>query len=129
EQEDVLVLDVAEVLGDGQAGERDAQPGARRLGHLAVDERGLRLAGLLQGEAARLLELEPEVVPLARALAYAGEHGVAAVLQRNVVDELLDAHGLADARAPEEAGLAALHVGLEQVDDLDARLEHLDARG
>ena len=33
--------------------------------------------------------------------------------------------GLAHAGAAEEADLAALHVGLEQVDDLDAGLEHL----
>ena len=67
-----------------------------------------------------------EVVALAGALADAGEDREAAVVHGDVVDELLDHDGLADARAAEEAGLAALRVGLEQVDDLDARLEHLD---
>jgi hypothetical protein len=30
---------------------------------------------------------------------------------------------------PKRPGLAPLHVGLEQVDDLDSGLEHLDLRG
>src|SRR5439155_26569550 len=42
--------------------------------------------------------------------------------------ELLDEHGLADAGAAEEPGLAALRIRLQEVDDLDARLEHLDLR-
>ena len=44
------------------------------------------------------------------------------------MDHLLDEHRLAHAGAAEEADLAALHVGLEQVDDLDAGLEHLRLR-
>jgi hypothetical protein len=50
------------------------------------------------------------------------------VLACDVVDQLLDEHGLADARAAEEADLAAAHVGRDEVDDLDARLEDLDLR-
>ena len=38
----------------------------------------------------------------------------------DVVDQLLDEHGLADAGAAEQADLAALGVRREQVDDLDA---------
>ena len=38
----------------------------------------------------------------------------------DVVDQLLDEHGLADAGAAEQADLAALGVGREQVHDLDA---------
>jgi hypothetical protein len=67
-----------------------------------------------------------EVVALASAFAHAGEHRVAAVVHGDVVDELLDHDGLADAGAAEEPRLAALRVRLEQVDDLDPRLEHLD---
>ena len=74
---------------------------------------------------AALLELVPEVVALARAFADAAEHRHAAVLQRDVVDQLHDDDGLADAGAAEQADLAALQVRLEQVDDLDAGLEHL----
>src|SRR5207244_10929531 len=50
----------------------------------------------------------------------------AAVLLGDVVDQLLDEHGLADAGAPEEACLAAPRIRLQQIDDLDAGLEHLD---
>jgi hypothetical protein len=58
----------------------------------------------------------------------AAERRQAAVLLGEVVDELLDEDGLADAGAAEQADLAALGVGREQVDDLDARLEHLGGR-
>ena len=92
-----------------------------RLVHLAEDEHRLV-------DDARLLHLQPEVVALAGALAHAAEGRQAAVLLRQVVDELLDDHRLADAGAAEEADLAALGVGREEVDDLDAGLEHLGRR-
>jgi hypothetical protein len=75
---------------------------------------------------ARLAHFQPEIVALAGALADAAEHRVAAVLLGDVVDQLLDEHGLADAGAAEEADLAAAGVRGEQVDDLDAGLERLD---
>ena len=49
------------------------------------------------------------------------------MLLGDVVDELHDDDRLADAGAAEQAGLAALGVRREQVDDLDAGLEDLDA--
>ena len=58
-------------------------------------------------------------------LADAGEHRHAAELLRDPADHLLDQHGLADARAAEQADLAAGHVRGEQVDDLDAGLQQL----
>ena len=120
EEQHVLAL-VAEVLRHRQAGEPDAKARARRLVHLAVDERDLV-------EHARLLHLEVEVVPLAGALADAGEDRDAAVLARDVVDQLLDQDRLADAGAAEEADLAAPDVRRDQVDDLDPGLEDLDLR-
>ena len=39
-------------------------------------------------------------------------------------DHLHDQDGLTNARSPEEANLATLHVRREEVDDFDARLEH-----
>jgi hypothetical protein len=75
-----------------------------------------------------LLELEPEVVAFARPLADTGEDRHATVLHRDVVNELLDDDGLADAGAAEQPDLAAADVRLEQVDDLDPRLEHLQLR-
>ena len=121
EEQHVLAL-VAEVLRHRQSGEPDAQPCPGRLVHLPVDERDLV-------DHLRLLHLEPEVVPLARALADAREDGDAAVLPRDVVNQLLDEHGLADARAAEQPDLAAANEGRDQVDDLDSRLEDLDLRG
>ena len=121
EEQHVLAALVAEVLRHRQAGQADAQAGAGRLVHLAVDERGLV-------DDPALLHLEPEVVALAGALADAGEHRQAAVLLGDVVDQLLDEHRLAHAGAAEEADLAALHVRGEEVDDLDAGLEDLLGR-
>ncbi len=77
---------------------------------------------------ARLDHLVIQVVPLTGALANAGEHGVATVRLGDVVDELHDENGLADAGAAEQADLAALGVWREQVDDLDARDEDLRFR-
>ena len=65
-------------------------------------------------------ELVIEVVAFAGALADAGEHRIAAVGLGDVVDQFLNQHGLADAGAAEQADLAALGIGREQVDDLDA---------
>jgi hypothetical protein len=50
------------------------------------------------------------------------------VVQGHPVDHLHDDDGLAHPGPTEEADLPALHVGLEQVDDLDARFEHLATR-
>jgi peptide chain release factor 1 len=70
-----------------------------------------------------------EVVALAGALADAGQHRVAAVGLGDVVDQLLHRHGLADAGAAEQADLAALGVGAQQVDHLDAGDQHLGRGG
>ncbi len=117
EQQHVLLLHVPEVLGDGEGRQGHPQAHARRLVHLAVDEGGLL-------DDARLLHLDPEVGALTGALADAAEHRHAAVLGGDPVDQLQDEDGLADAGAAEQADLAALHVRGEQVDDLDAGLEH-----
>jgi len=50
------------------------------------------------------------------------------VVLRDAGDHLLDEDGLADARTTEEADLSTRDVGRQQVDDLDARLEHLGLR-
>ena len=122
EQEDVAALLVAEVLRHRQAGQADALAGAGRLVHLAEHE-GRAL------DDARLGHLVDEVVALAGALADAREHGHAGVLLRDVVDQLLDDDRLADAGAAEDADLAALAEGADEVDDLEAGLEDLDLGG
>src|SRR5262249_31777877 len=50
-------------------------------------------------------------------------------LLSDIVDQLHDDDGFADAGAAEQADLAATKVGLQQIDHLDARLEHLETRG
>src|SRR5690606_2269104 len=72
--------------------------------------------------------LVDEVVALTRALADTGEHGDTVVVVRDAVDHLLDQDRLADASTTEEADLSTLHVRGEEVDRLDARLEHLRLR-
>src|SRR5579884_1849378 len=124
-EQHVLPFLIAEILGDGQAAQAHAEARAGRLGHLAVHQRDLRFRVIVRIEHARFLHFEPQVVAFARTLADTGEHGDAAVLQRDVVDQLHDDDGLADARAAEQADLAAAQIRLQQVDDLDAALEHL----
>ena len=124
EEQHVLAL-VAEIFGDGEAGQADAGARARRLVHLAVHQRAFRAGGRAVVLLRVLVDagfdhLVIEVVALARALAHAGEHRIAAVRLGDVVDQFLDDHGLADAGAAEQADLAALGIGREQVDDLDA---------
>ncbi len=116
---------VTEGFGDGQAGQRDAQAVARRLVHLAVDHRHLRLAQVLAVDDARFHHLVIEVVALAGALADAGEHRQARVRLGDVVDQFHHVHGLADAGAAEQADLAALGERADQVDDLDAGFEQV----
>ena len=99
-----------------------------RLRHLSIDQRGFRLRRLAGLDDARLRHFQPEVVAFARALADAGKHGESAVLLGDVVDELHDDDGLADAGAAEQSDLAALQERLDEVDDLHAGLEHLRAR-
>jgi hypothetical protein len=125
EEQHVLVLLVAEIFRHRQGGKRDAHAGARRLVHLAVDERDLGFGEVLLIDNAGLGHFVVKVVALARALTHPGEHRVTAVGLRDVVDELHDHDRLADARTAEGADLAALGEGRDQVDDLDAGFENL----
>ena len=69
-----------------------------------------------------------EIVAFAGALADAGEHRISAVLLGDIVDEFLDDDSLADAGAAEQPDFAAARIGRQQVDDLDARNQHLRFR-
>ena len=124
EQQHVLVLFVAEILGHRERGQRHAQTRAGRFVHLAVHQADLG-AGLDDRQPVRpefrmtlfvLLHLDDagldhfvvEIVAFARALTDAGEHRDAAVQLGDVVDQFHDDDGLADAGAAERADLAAL---------------------
>ena len=107
EEQHVLLFFVAEVFGDGEAGQADAQARSGRLGHLAVDQGALGFGVVVRIDDAGFLHFEPEIVAFAGAFAHAGEHRHTAVLHGDVVDQLHDDDGLADARAAEQADLAA----------------------
>ena len=128
EQQHVLVFFVAEIFGDGQPGQAHTQARSGRLGHLTVDQRALGLGVVVRIDDARFLHFQPQIVAFAGALAHAGEDRHAAVLHGDVVDQLHDDDGLADARAAEQSDLAAAQIRLEQVDHLDAGLEHFEPR-
>ena len=65
-----------------------------------------------------------EVVALAGALAHARQHRVTAIGLGDIVDQLLHGDGLADAGTTKQSDLAALGIGAEQIDDLDAGDQH-----
>ena len=113
---------VAEVLGNGQAGERHAQAIARRLVHLAVHQRHLV-------DDAAVLHFMEKVVALAGPFAHAGEHRVTGMLDGDVADQLHQRHCLAHAGAAEQADLAALGNRHDEVDDLDACLQQFGGLG
>jgi hypothetical protein len=75
---------------------------------------------LLGGDDAGLDHFPVEVVAFTGALAHAGEDGETAVRLGDVVDELHDDDGLADAGTAEHAALAALEQRADEVDHLDA---------
>ena len=123
EEQHVLAFLVAEVFRQRQPGQADARARTRRLVHLAVHQRHLGAFDavvLAQLDHAGVDHLVIEVVALARALAHAGEHRHAAMRLGDVVDQLLDDHGLAHAGAAEQPDLAALQVRRQQIHHLDA---------
>ena len=123
EQQNVLVALIAEILRHRQSGERDAETRAGRLVHLAVNERDFRFAQILLIDDAGLAHFRVEIVAFTRPLAHTGENGEPAVAFRDVVDQLENDDGLADARAAERADFSAFGERADQIDDLDAGLE------
>ena len=112
----ILVFTIAVILRHGQARQRHAHTRSRRLVHLAVYQ------GSLVNNAA-LFHFVVQVVALAGTLANAGEDGQAAVLLGHVINQLHDQYRFANAGAAEQADLAALGVGANQVYHLDARFQ------
>ena len=114
------MLDIAEVLCHGQTGQGDTKTGPRRFIHLSEDQ--CRLI-----EDASLFHFVNQVVTFTGTLTNASENRNATVVLSNTLNHFLNQNGLAHARAAEEADLATLNIWGEQVDDLDARFEHLRA--
>ena len=121
EQQHVLALLVAEELGHRQRRQRHPHTSAGRLVHLTEHQRGVL-------EHVGFAELDPQVVALAGALPDTGEHRSTTEVSGDTVDHLLDQNRFAHARTAEQRDLATAHVGRQQVDDLQAGLEHLGAR-
>src|SRR5437867_2583762 len=90
------------------------RPGVRRwrLGHLPVYQGGLI-------DDPGLFHLEPEVIPLARAFAYAGEHGKPPVVGSDSVDHFHDDHRFPHARAAKKSDLPPADIWFQEIDDLD----------
>src|ERR1017187_8633222 len=72
-----------------------------------LDQRHFGLRVIVRVHDAGLLHLEPQVVAFAGALAHAGKDRNAAVLHGDVVNQFLNDDFFADARAAEQADLAA----------------------
>ena len=126
EEQHVAAL-VAELLGHRQAAQRHPQAVAGRLVHLAVHHRHLGFA--LEVDDAGFLHLVIEIVAFPGALADTGENRQPAVFGGDVVDQLEHVHGLADTGAAEQAHLAALGEGADEVDNLDAGFEQFVGDG
>src|SRR5690606_11993248 len=109
---------ITERFRHGQPGQRDAQAVTRRLVHLPIHQRYLV-------DNAGVGHLVVKVVAFAGAFADAREYGIAGMFRGDVPDQLHQRYGLADAGAAEQADLAALGDGHDQVDDLDAGFQQL----
>ena len=125
EQQHVLAFFIAEIFGDRQTGQSHAQTRPGRLGHLSVDQRDLRFRVVLRIDDAGLLHFEPEIVAFARSLADAGEHRNTAVLCAMLLINSMMMTVLPTPAPPNRPILPPRKIRLNQVDDLDARLEHL----
>jgi len=86
EEEDVEMFFVAEILGDGQAGQADAKTSSGWLGHLSIDEGGPRLFGVSWDNHVGFLEFLIKVVPFAGAFTDASEHRDTTVFHSDVMN-------------------------------------------
>ena len=111
------MLDITEVLCHRKSGLCDTHTRSRRLVHLSEHQRGLI-------NDTRALHLGPEVITLSGTLSYSCKNGISAMLRRNIADQLLNEHRLADTCTSEQSDLTTLCIRGKQVNDLDAGLEH-----
>ncbi len=125
----VEVFLIAEIFSDSEAGEAHAETRAGRLGHLTVNQSSAGFFRVPRHDDAAFGHFQPQVVAFASAFAHAREHGNAAMFHGDVVNQLHDQNGLAHARPAEQANLAALQIGLDQIDDLDSRFKHFKRGG
>src|ERR1700730_3293023 len=129
EQQHVKVLFIAEVFCNGEPRKADGKTRAGRLRHLTVDQSGAGLFRIAGNDDAAFGHFHPQVVAFAGALAHASENRDASVLHGDVVNQLHDQNGLADAGAAEQADLAAFQIRLDKIDDFDAGFKHFQGGG
>ena len=115
------MLVVAEVLGHGERGQSDAPARTGRFVHLTKDENGAF-------EHAGGAHVGQQFVPFARPLADTRKDRNALVTLHHGVDQFHHQDRLAHTRATEHRRLAALRQRHEQVQHLDAGLEHSGRR-
>ncbi len=121
EEQHVLIFLVPEKLGNGQTSQGHTQTSSRGFVHLPIDQCCFGLREIVRVDNLRLLHFVPEIVPFTSPLTDAGEHGESAVVQGDVIDELHDDDGFADAGSAEQTDLPTFTIRLEQVHNLDAR--------
>ena len=115
------MLHVPEILSHGKPCLSHAHTCPGRLIHLSEYQ-----GRLIQNPG--LAHLCPKVISLTGTLTHAGEYGISAVLSGNIGDQFLDQYGLAHAGSAEQADLSALCIGSQQINYLDACLQHLHHR-
>src|SRR5271170_888925 len=126
EQEYVKMLLIAEIFRDSQTRQAHAETRSGWFGHLSVNQRRARLLRMPRHNHSRLLEFLIQVVALARPFSHAGEHRHAAVLQGDVVNQLLNQNRFAYTSAAEQSDFSSLQKGLDQVDDLNTGFKHFE---
>ena len=100
EQKHILIFFIAEIFRHGERREGHAQTRARRLVHLAVNQRHLGFAEILLIDHVRFAHFGIQIVAFARPFAHTTEDGKSSVPFGDVVDQLHDDDRLANSGAP-----------------------------
>ena len=113
-----MALRVAEVLGDGEAGQGDTSAGARRLVHLTVHKGGLGSRAIWLDDTG-LDHFVVQIVSLTGSLADTGEDGETTMKFSDVVDKLHNQDSLTDTGTTEKTNLTSFGIGSQKVDNLN----------
>ena len=117
-QKHILMLHIPEVFCHCQAGKANTHTGSGGLVHLTKDHGGF-------ADNTGFGHFVVQVIAFAGTLTNAGEDRIAVVGGGNVVNELLNQNGFADAGTAEQTDLTALCVGADQVNNLDTGFQDL----
>ena len=98
------MLHVTEIFRHGKSGLGYTHTCSGGLVHLSEHQRGLV-------NNARLLHFRPEVIAFTGTLSDTCKNGIAAVLGRNIGNQLLDKNRLTDTGAAEQTDFTALCIG------------------